>query len=143
MTVAVMLARKGHDVVTVHPDDKMIDVCRLLETRGIGAIVVTDDAGAVAGIISERDFVRALAREGAGFLDQPVAAYMTGDVVTCELEDSVPDVMGRMTEGKFRHMPVVEDGRLVGVVSIGDAVKHRIAEVEAESQAMRAYIATG
>lgn len=143
MTVAVMLARKGHNVVTVRAEEPMIEVCRVLETRGIGAVVVTDEAGKVTGILSERDFVRAMAREGAGFLEEPVSAYMTTNVTTCSPQDFVADVMERMTEGKFRHLPVVDDGRLVGLVSIGDAVKHRIAEAEAESQAMRAYIATG
>lgn len=143
MSVAVMLARKGHDLITARPGDRMIEVCRLLETHGIGSIVITDKSGRLAGIVSERDFVRALAREGAGFLDQPVSAFMTSDVATCSPEDSVAEVMERMTEGKFRHLPVIEDGRLIGLVSIGDAVKHRIAEAEAESQAMREYIAAG
>lgn len=94
----------------------------------------------VEGIFSERDFVRAVARHGAAALAAPVADFMTRKVVTCALDDTVPDLMHRMTEGKFRHMPVVEDGRLAGIVSIGDVVKHRIAEAEAEALAMREYI---
>jgi CBS domain-containing protein len=143
MTVAVMLAHKGRDIVTARSQDRMIDVCRLLEVHGIGAIVITDESGRLAGIVSERDLVRALARHGREVLDQPVSEFMTSEVMTCTPEDSLAAVMERMTEGKFRHLPVLEGGRLAGIVSIGDAVKQRIAEAEAETRAMREYITTG
>lgn len=143
MTVAVMLAGKGSDVITVQAEDRTIDVCRVLEAHGIGAVVVTDAKGKLAGIVSERDLVRALAREGAGVLDRPVSGYMTKKVTTCSPDSTLADVMALMTEGKFRHLPVVENDRLVGIISIGDAVKQRIAEAEAEAEAMREYIATG
>jgi CBS domain-containing protein len=140
MTVAVILTRKGRDVVTTAPDSRMSDVCELLETKGIGAVVVSHGGGRVDGIFSERDFVRAIARKGAAALDLPVGEFMTQTVVTCEPENPIVEVMRRMTQGKFRHMPVVENGRLAGIISIGDVVKHRIAEAEAEASAMREYI---
>ncbi|MCT8974928.1 CBS domain-containing protein [Microbaculum marinisediminis] len=140
MTVAVILTRKGRDVVTTGPDSRVSDVCDLLETKGIGAVVISHDGSRVDGIFSERDFVRAVARQGSAALERPVRDYMTKAVVTCEPEDLVANVMRKMTEGKFRHLPVIEDGRLAGVISIGDVVKHRIAEAEAEAMAMREYI---
>jgi CBS domain-containing protein len=103
---------------------------------------VTDGVKPVAGIISERDVVRALARNGASILDQSVADHMTREVVTCTSKSDITDIMELMTTGRFRHLPVVEDGRLVGVISIGDVVKHRLAEIEAETQAIKDYIAT-
>ena len=138
MSVAVILTHKGRDVVTTGPDSRMSDVCDLLETKGIGAVVVSRDGSRVDGIFSERDFVRAIARQGAAALDRPVRDFMTTTVVTCEPDDSVPDVMRKMTDGKFRHLPVLEADRLAGIVSIGDVVKYRIAE--AEAMAMREYI---
>jgi CBS domain-containing protein len=141
MTVAVILTRKGHDIVTAKPDATLGSVCEMLETKGIGAVVISHGGERVDGIFSERDFVRAVARQGAAALERPVSDYMTKKVVTCGLDDSIAELMKRMTEGKFRHLPVVEDGgRLVGIVSIGDVVKHRIAEAEAEAMAMREYI---
>mgnify|MGYP000498301188 CR=1 FL=1 len=140
MTVAVILARKGRDVVTTTPDSKLADVCELLETKGIGAVVISHGGGKVDGIFSERDFLRAMARKGAGALDRPVSEFMTEKVVTCQPDDSVAELMRHMTDGKFRHLPVVEDGRLIGIISIGDVVKERIAEAEAEASAMREYI---
>jgi CBS domain-containing protein len=140
MTVAVILTRKGRDVVTTTPDSLMSDVCNLLETKGIGAVVISHGGEKVDGIFSERDFVRAIARQGASALERPVRDYMTQNVVTCEPDDKIAEVMQRMTQGKFRHMPVVENGRLAGIISIGDVVKHRIAEAEAEAMAMREYI---
>jgi CBS domain-containing protein len=143
VTVAVILSRKGKDIVTAKPTDRMIDICRLLETHGIGAVVVAEGDDRVAGIVSERDFVRALSRDGAKALDQPVETFMTKRVITCGPDDTIAYLMERMTEGKFRHMPVVDKGKLLGIVSIGDVVKQRIADAEAESRAMREYIATG
>ncbi|MEJ8574532.1 CBS domain-containing protein [Microbaculum marinum] len=140
MNVAVILTRKGRDVVTTTPDTTMAAACELLETKGIGAVVVSHGGDRVDGIFSERDFVRAIARQGAAALDQPVSEHMTSRVETCGPDDSVAMLMRRMTDGKFRHMPVVESGRLVGIISIGDVVKERIAEAEAEASAMREYI---
>lgn len=140
MTVEVILARKGRNVLSVHPDTPLASVCELLEAKGIGAVVISSGNARVEGIFSERDFVRAIARHGAVALTAPVADFMTSKVVTCQLGDTVPALMEKMTEGKFRHVPVVEEGRMVGIVSIGDVVKHRIAEAEAEAEAMREYI---
>ena len=140
MTVARILAEKGGSVVTVPADRTIDEAIHLLAEKRIGALVVGDAGGRVIGILSERDVMRALASDGASALDRPVAHYMTEKVVTCTRRASIEDVMETMTEGRFRHLPVVEDGRLAGVVSIGDVVKQRIATVEAEHRAMRDYI---
>lgn len=142
MTVARILAGKGRSVVTVQPHRSLAEAAQLLVERHIGALVVADADQAVHGIISERDIVRAMVRHGAGALENPVSRHMTAKVVTCTPEAALEEVMETMTEGRFRHLPVMEDGRLVGIVSIGDVVKQRIAAVEAEHQAMREYIAT-
>ena len=141
MTVRQVLAEKGEGVVTLAPDASLAEAAHLLAERRIGAVVVSGDHGRVDGILSERDIVRALAREGAGALDAKVEAYMTREVVTCAREVAVDDLMHTMTQGKFRHVPVVEDGRLVGIVSIGDIVKRRVAAIEAEAQMLKEYIA--
>lgn len=143
MTVAAILKEKGRQVVTVNPGDPLADVCAVLADKGIGAVVVTDRSGSVKGIVSERDVVRAIARDGAAALAKPVSAIMTREVTSCTEEDTTAMLMSKMTEGRFRHLPVVREGRLVGIVSIGDAVKRRIAEAEFEARAMREYIATG
>lgn len=140
MTVARILAEKGRSVVTVEPQRTLDEAIHLLAEKRIGAVVVSDAEGAVLGILSERDIMRALARQGAGALDALVSEHMTATVVTCARDASVEDVMHLMTEGRFRHVPVLEDGRLAGLISIGDVVKRRIAAVEAEHQAMRDYI---
>jgi CBS domain-containing protein len=140
MTVARILADKGRSVVTIEPERSLDEAVHILAEKSIGALVVSDEAGAVLGILSERDIMRALARKGAAALDGRVRDHMTGSVVTCERSTSVEEVMHIMTEGRFRHVPVIEDGRLAGLVSIGDVVKRRIAAVEAEHQAMRDYI---
>lgn len=140
MTVARILAEKGGSVVTIPPRRTVDEAIHLLAEKRIGALVVGDAEGRVIGILSERDVMRALATAGAAALDHPVSDYMTQKVVTCTRRTSVENVMETMTEGRFRHLPVVEDGRLIGVVSIGDVVKRRIAAVEAEHQAMRDYI---
>jgi CBS domain-containing protein len=142
MTVARILAGKGRSVVTVQPHRSLAEAAALLVERHIGALVVADADQAVLGIISERDIVRATVRHGASALENPVSRHMTAKVVTCTPEAALEELMETMTEGRFRHLPVMEDGRLVGIVSIGDVVKHRIAAVEAEHQAMREYIAT-
>lgn len=143
MTVRSILGEKGSAVTTVSPNDSIADVVKTLNAHKIGAVVVSDGDGGVAGILSERDIVKWIAQNGAGVLDQAVSGLMTSEVVSCRLDDTVGDVMSQMTVGKFRHVPVVENGKLVGIVSIGDVVKHRLAEVQLEAQAMRDYIATG
>ena len=140
MTVARILAEKGRSVVTVEPQRTLDEAIHLLAEKRIGAVVVSDAEGAVLGILSERDIMRALARQGAAALDALVSEHMTADVVTCARDASVEDVMHLMTDGRFRHVPVLEEGRLAGLISIGDVVKRRIAAVEAEHQAMRDYI---
>jgi CBS domain-containing protein len=142
MTVENILRIKGRDVVTIEPDRTLAEAARLLSERKIGAVVVSGKVGPVSGILSERDIIRALAKRGAAALDEPVSHSMTEKVVTCTIHSAINDLMEMMTDGKFRHIPVVESGSLAGIVSIGDIVKHRLAEVEAESRAMRDYIAT-
>jgi CBS domain-containing protein len=142
MTVARILGSKGRSVVTVQPHRSLAEAAQLLVERHIGALVVADADQSVLGILSERDIVRAAVRHGPSALENPVSRHMTVKVVTCAPEADLEEVMETMTEGRFRHLPVMADGRLVGIVSIGDVVKHRIAAVEAEHQAMREYIAT-
>jgi CBS domain-containing protein len=142
MTVKAILSRKGGDVVTIAPTATLNAAVQLLAERRIGAIVVTGPDNRVAGILSERDIVRTLAARGPAALDDNVAAVMTRKVTTCTEADTVAVIMESMTEGKFRHLPVVEQGRLVGVISIGDVVKFRVEEIESESNALREYIAT-
>ena len=140
MTVASVLNKKGRDVVTERSDTAMREICAILGKRRIGAIVISDGDGLIAGIISERDVVRAICEDGEGALNKPVSSYMTADVVTCEAHELVNTVMARMTGGRFRHVPVVADGRLDGLISIGDVVKYRIAQIEREAEEMRNYI---
>jgi CBS domain-containing protein len=142
MTVKAILKVKGSDVATIAPATGMGDVVKRLAERRVGALVVQGADDRVAGIISERDVVTALAEHGAGMLDEPVSRFMTRKVVTCSQSETVSSLMERMTAGKFRHVPVVEDNRLVGIVSIGDIVKHRLSEIESESAALRDYILT-
>jgi CBS domain-containing protein len=142
MTVSVILAGKGREVVTIEPGASLAAAVRLLAEKRIGAALVLGADRRIAGIISERDVVRELAEGGAAALDLPVSRTMTRKVETCNESDTVSSIMERMTAGKFRHMPVVDQGRLVGVVSIGDIVKHRLHEMERESVAMRDYIMT-
>jgi CBS domain-containing protein len=138
----MILARKGRDVVTVGPDETLEEVARVLTDRGIGAVVVTTGDGAIAGILSERDIVKAVAKASGGALGDAVSAHMTRKVETATPASTVNEVMERMTHGKFRHVPIIEHGRLAGILSIGDVVKHRLAEIEADASAMRDYIAT-
>lgn len=142
MTVARILAEKGNAVVTVSPERTLDEAIHLLADKSIGAVVVTNADGTVAGIISERDIMRVLARHGGASFDERVSAHMTTKVVTCTRSATIEDVMATMTNGRFRHVPVCEEGKLVGMISIGDVVKRRIATVEAEHQALRDYITT-
>ena len=140
MTVSTILAGKGREVVSVEPSASLADAVRLLAGKRIGAAVILGADRRIAGIISERDIVRVLAERGAGALDEPVSQTMTRKVETCNESETVSSLMERMTSGKFRHMPVVDRGRVIGIVSIGDIVKHRLHEMERELAAMRDYI---
>ena len=142
MHVAAILKEKGRAVETVTASISLGEVARRLATHRIGAVVVRGPHAEVAGIVSERDIVRALADHGAEILDWPVSKVMTRAVVTARESDTIDQLMSRMTESRFRHLPVVEDGKLVGIVSIGDVVKYHVAEVELEASAMRDYIST-
>jgi len=142
MIVNRILSVKGRDVATIEPNRSLSEAAKVLAERRIGALLVVDGHRPVSGIISERDIVRAVATQGAKALDEPVSRFMTGKVVTCTGETSINDIMELMTQQKFRHIPVVEGGQLSGIVSIGDVVKLRLEEVEAETQAIKEYIAT-
>jgi CBS domain-containing protein len=142
MYVASILKVKGHAVETIRADVKLTAVASRLADKRIGAVVVTDRTGSIAGIVSERDIVHVLAREGAQCLEWPVSEIMTREVLTCSEDDTIDEIMSRMTTRRCRHLPVLAGGRLAGIISIGDVVKHHIAEVEMEAMAMRDYIAT-
>jgi len=143
MNVAAILKLKGREVVTAPPETPVLEIARLLGAHKIGCVVVAEPDGKLCGIVSERDIVREIARVGPSVLDAPVKDCMTTSVVSCVESDTMDRLMGEMTAHRFRHMPVVERGRLVGLVSIGDVVRMRIAEAEMETAAMREYIATG
>ncbi|WP_114945689.1 CBS domain-containing protein [Microvirga calopogonii] len=142
MIVNRILSIKGREVATIEPSRSLSEAAKVLAERRIGALLIVDANRPVSGIISERDIVRAVAAHGAKALDEPVSRFMTGKVVTCTGETSINDIMELMTQQKFRHIPVVESGRLAGIISIGDVVKLRLEEVEAETQAIKEYIAT-
>jgi len=142
MTVKAILSRKGGDVVTIAPTAQLAEAVKLLAARRIGAIVITGPGERVAGILSERDIVRVLAERGTAVLDEQVGAVMTRNVVTCTAAETVAAIMERMTAHRFRHLPVVEQNKLIGIISIGDVVKRRVEEIERESNALREYIAT-
>ena len=142
MTVKTILSRKGRDVLTTEPTTTLAAVIKTLAERRIGAVIVSGPDKRVAGILSERDIVRAFAERGPAVLGESVDSVMTRRVVTCSESDTVSDIMMRMTEGKFRHVPVVERGTVIGVVSIGDVVKYRLEEMEKEAGALREYILT-
>lgn len=139
MTVRSILDSKGHQVTSIDPSSKMAIAVKTLAERRIGALLVMGD-GHIDGILSERDVVRVLAERGTAMLDEPVSNFMTRKVVTCARGDTVSAVMEMMTAGKFRHVPVVDNGRVVGMISIGDVVKYRVNEYEREQAAMRDYI---
>ena len=142
MTVARILAGKGRAVTTVQPHATMRDVIDILAAKHIGALVISDVNGSMKGIVSERDVVRALAKYGVDALDSPVSSCMTKEVVTASEDESVIEVARKMSAGRFRHMPVVRDGRISGIVSVGDAIKYRLEQMEAEQSALREYIST-
>ena len=141
MTVRAILDTKGHQIESVEPDAKLSAAIKTLAERKIGAVLVISQ-GRVEGILSERDIVRVLGERGAAALDEPVSAVMTRKVVSCKQADTVAAIMEMMTSGKFRHLPVIEDDRVVGLISIGDIVKWRVGEYEMEQEALREYIKT-
>jgi CBS domain-containing protein len=143
MKVAAVLKDKGDKVVTANPEDTVATVAELLKREGIGAVVVKGAGASVAGILSERDIVRAIPTKGADLLESRAADLMTRDVITCTPDMDIDDVRKLMTEGRFRHVPVLVDGKLAGIVSVGDVVKQRLDELEAEAGALRSYISTG
>lgn len=142
MNVKTILAAKGGEVVTIEPTADLAAATQLLSANRIGAVLIRGAGGHIAGILSERDIVRALAKNGGAALSLPVGQVMTREVMTCHEDETIGDVMERMTAGKFRHLPVVNKGKLVGLISIGDVVKQRVDEIEHESQALRDYIRT-
>ena len=142
MTVSIILAAKGREIVSVEPGATLSSVVALLAERRIGAVLILGVDRRIIGIVSERDIVRALAEHGAAALDEPVSRFMTRRVWTCTESETISGIKERMTEGKFRHVPVVDQGRVVGIISIGDVVKHRLQEMERDSAATRDYILT-
>lgn len=140
MQVSVLLQTKGSEVVTVRPGAPIAEVAVVLAQHRIGAVVVTDDGTSIAGVLSERDIVRAMADPDVDVEAATAGSLMTAEVVTSQPDTTVEELMATMTERRIRHVPVVVDGRLVGLVSIGDVVKHHIATLESETKAMHDYI---
>jgi CBS domain-containing protein len=142
MTVSIILACKGREVATIEPSASLASAVGLLAEKRIGALLILGADRRIAGILSERDIVCALAEHGAGALEEPVSQAMTRKVSTCSENETVSNIMERMTDERSRHVPVVDQGRLVGIVSIGDVVKHRLQVMERDSTAMHNYILT-
>jgi CBS domain-containing protein len=142
MNVKAILAAKGGEIVCIEPTADLAAAAQLLSANRIGAVLIRGAGGHIAGILSERDIVRALSEHGAAALSLPVGQVMTREVSTCAEDEAIASIMERMTAGKFRHMPVVTKGKLIGLVSIGDVVKQRVEEIESESAALRDYIRT-
>lgn len=143
MLVSTIIARKGGTVFSITPDATIAEVAAALQTHGVGALVVSEDGVTVTGIVSERDIVRGLADRGPSLMDDVVATVMTHDVVTCSPKDTTENLMEVVTSRRIRHIPVVEDGRLTGVISIGDIVAARVSELEDEAHHLRDYITSG
>lgn len=141
MTVRAILNTKGHQIVSIRPDAEVSQAIEILSARRIGAVLVMSE-GRIEGILSERDIVRVLGEKGAFVLGEPVSAVMTPKVVHCRPSDTVAAIMEMMTLGKFRHLPVIEAEKVVGLISIGDVVKWRVQEYETEQEALRMYIKT-
>ncbi len=142
MTVARILAEKGRDVFTIEPHRTLKEVIETLAAKGVGAVVIADASLRVLGILSERDVVRVIAQHGAAALDDQVSRHMTSKVTTVSRDATIDQLMEMMTEGRFRHLPIVEDGKLIGIVSIGDVVKRHVDAIDRERQALREYITT-
>jgi CBS domain-containing protein len=143
MNIGQILKAKGRAVATARPDATLLEIVNKLSQKKIGAIVIVGDNGGVVGIISERDVIRKLGERGPEVLSEPVSQSMTTNVISCQETGTLDELMEVMTQGRFRHCPVIEDGALVGIISIGDVVKNHIAEVEMEVTAMRGYFVTG
>ena len=143
MRVATILGEKGSTVATIHAGATVADAAAELRLRGVGALVVSTDGRTIEGILSERDVVRRLAERGEAALHEKVAGVMTSQVRTCSPSDTSEDLMRIMTEHRMRHLPVVVDGMLAGLVSIGDIVKARVTELESEAKTLHEYITTG
>ncbi len=143
MQAGQILQNKGHEVITIPPASTVAEAVALLHRYNVGAVVVSSDGVAVEGILSERDVVRRMSTDGAAALDRPVSDLMAREVATCSPDTNTDDLMSMMTEGRFRHLPVVDDGRLVGIVSIGDAVKVRMDQLKLEREQLEEYIRAG
>lgn len=141
MTVSAILSQKGNNVITVSPNSTLQEAAELLSTNRIGAVIVMDDDGKVCGILSERDIVRSVSQAGARALESSVAGCMTSKVISATSEETVDSLMSKMTAGKFRHLPVIDAGRLSGIISIGDVVKRKIEQAERDAEEMKRYIA--
>ncbi len=142
MIVKNILSGKGDNVITIDPTAEVIAAVKPMAERGIGAVVVLGADQRIVGILSERDIVQALAEHGLAVLNESVSQVMTREVKTCSEDDTIGDLMGRMTAGRFRHLPVVQHGKLIGIVSIGDVVKSRVEEIDQETKSLREYIQT-
>jgi CBS domain-containing protein len=140
MTVRKILEEKGRDVFSMHPDATLVEAAQEMAQRRIGAVVLISDGGDIAGVLSERDIVRMVGTRGPDCLSDSIGSVMTVEVVTCSEETTVNEVMETMTRKRFRHLPVIQGGKLVGMVSIGDIVKRRIEDAEREAEEMRSYI---
>ena len=143
MYVDTILKKKGDTVITVAPNCLVSEAAQTLHEKRIGAALVQDAAGNIVGILSERDIVRGVALKQEACLDMTVSELMTHPLVTCAPTDSIEQIMELMTERRVRHLPVMDDGDLIGIISIGDVVKQRISEIEHESRALKQYIAAG
>ncbi len=143
MHVADILKTKGSNVVTSNADETVVATARLLNLKRIGAVVVCDAPGKVIGVISERDIIRGIAVNGQRALDMRVRDLMTSEVIVCKPTDTIAEVMQVMTLGRFRHLPVIEDGKLQGIISIGDVVKNRLEETDLEARSLRDYVLAG
>jgi len=142
MNVETILRSKGRNTVTIAADATIAKAAELLRREMIGAVLALDQSGALVGILSERDIVHALSEHGAAVFGEPVSTVMTRKIHSCRREDTINDLMARMTESRIRHLPVLENGRLCGIISIGDVVKYRLEEVEFEAGQLRDYVAT-
>ena len=143
MNVKTIIGTKGDGVITALESDTISSIAATLKAHKIGALVISNDGVHVDGIVSERDIVHGLVEHGASLLDREIGLVMTRDVITCSPDEVVDDLMAKMSGCRIRHLPCVEGDRLRGMISIGDVVKYRLVEIEAEAEAMRAYIATG
>ena len=142
MSVTEILASKGHSVITVKPTDSLEDISKILAKNKIGAVMVLKDNGEVCGISSERDIVRLVAENGASALEKPVSECMTKNIISCEENATIDQAMEQMTNGRFRHLPVMKDGKLLGIISIGDVVKRKIEQTERDAEELKRYIAS-